>query len=103
MGVLDNSSPVIQINRGLLFIILVVVESGLAIAYGCHVPYGDARADRTVHEYLMHPTPENKAAMDAELERVQAPCRKRNRLIMRLLILNSCLTAVAGYYLVRRK
>ena len=93
----------IQINRGLLFIVLVVIESGLIMAYGYHIPYADARADRAVHEYQTHPTPENKAVLDTELERVYAPGRRRNRLITGLLIVNSCLTAVAGYYLLRKK
>jgi len=92
-----------QVNRGLLFIVLLAVEIGLAMAYGYHAPYGDARADRAAQEYLAHPTPENKTAMDVERERLYAPGRMRNRVIRVLLIVNSSLTVVAGYYLVRKK
>jgi hypothetical protein len=90
-------------NRGLLFIILVALESTLGIAYGYHAPYGHPRVDRATHEYLVHPTPENRAAMDAERESVYAPGRKRNRVVMALLVANSCLTAIVGYGLVRKK
>jgi hypothetical protein len=90
-------------NSGLLFIVLVAVETVLGIAYGYHAPYGDARVDRATHEYLERPTPENKAAMDAERERVYAPGRKRNRVVMALLIANSCLTAAVGYGLLKKR
>jgi len=90
-------------NRGLFFIILVALETALGLAYGYHASYGDAKADRATHEYLVHPTTENKAAMDAERERMYAPGRKRNRVVMALLLANSCLTAIVGYGLVRRK
>lgn len=90
-------------NTGLIFIMLVALESALGIAYGYHAPYGDARADRATREYVAHPTPENKAVMDAERERVYAPGRKRNRVVMGLLIANACLTAIVGYKLVRKK
>lgn len=90
-----------KLNKGLLFIILVVMEMGLAIAYGDHPPY--QRVARAGHEYLMHPTPDNKAALEAERERAYAPGRKWNRIVMSLLIVNSCLTAAVGYSLVRNK
>ena len=93
----------LKLNRGFLFIVLVVVESGLAIAYGYHPDYRDARFGRAIHEYVAHPTPENKAAMEAERERVYAPGRKWNRIVMTLLVVNSCLTAAIGYSLVRKK
>jgi len=82
---------------------LVALESALGIAYGYHAPYGDAKADRATREYVAHPTPENKAVMDAERERVYAPGRKWNHVVMGLLIANSCLTAAVGYELLRRK
>jgi hypothetical protein len=89
-------------NTGLIFIMLVVLECALGIAYGYHAPYGDARADRATREYVAHPTPENKAVMDAERERVYEPGRKRNRVVIGLLIANTCLTAIVGYRLVRK-
>jgi hypothetical protein len=92
-----------QLNRGLLFIVLLAVEIGLAMAYGYHAAYGDARADRAAQEYLAHPTPENKTSLDAERERLYAPGRKRNREIKVLLIANSSLVLVVGYYLVKKK
>jgi len=93
----------LKLNRGLLFIVLIVVECGLAIAYGDHPRYRDAGVERATHEYVAHPTPENEAAVEAELERVYAPGRKWNRIVMSLLIVNSCLTAAVGYSLVRKK
>jgi hypothetical protein len=92
-----------KIDIGRLFILLVILEIGLALAYGYHVPYRDARVNRATHEYLVHPTTENKAAMDSESERVTAPGKKRNQIVMSLLIVNSCLTAIAGYNLLRKK
>jgi hypothetical protein len=93
----------LKLDRGLFFIVLVVMECGLAIAYGNHPPYRDARVERATQEYVAHPTPENKAAMEAERERVYAPGRKWNRIVMSLLIVNSCLTAAVCYSLVRKK
>jgi hypothetical protein len=94
---------VLKLNRGLFFIVLVVVECGLATAYGDHPSYRGARVERATREYVAHPTPENKAAMEAERERVYAPGRKWNRIVMSLLIVNSCLTAAVGYSLVRKR
>lgn len=90
----------LKLNKGLLFIVLVAVECGLAMAYGDHPPYRDARVERATREYVAHPTPENK---EAERDRVYAPGRKWNRIVMSLLIVNSCLTAAVGYSLVRKK
>ena len=63
----------------------------------------EMRELNVTREYVAHPTPENKAAMEAERERVYAPDRKWNRIVMSLLIVNSCLTAAVGYSLVRKK
>jgi len=63
-------------GKGITFIVLVVLEVVLSLALGYGEPFGHTESVRLAHEYLAHPTPQNKAAMEAEWELAYAPERK---------------------------
>ena len=90
-------------NSGVLFILLFGIEVVLSLAYGYSEPFGHVRAERAAQEYVQHRTPQNKAAMEEEWERVYAPQRRRNRIILAVLAANSCLLVIVAYRLARMK
>ncbi len=90
-------------DKGVTLIGLLVLEILLSFGIWRSEPFGHLQLERATHEYVTHPTPQNKETMNAEFERVYEPERKRSRIVLALLGANSCLIAFVGYKLVRSK
>jgi hypothetical protein len=90
-------------EKGITFLVLIALEIFLGLAFGRSESFGNAKVDRLAHEYVTDPTPQNKAALKAEWEAEYAWERGKNRIVLSLLAVNSCLIAVVGYKLIRPK